>query len=184
VLVHVEDMRVKVDGRLYENPHIIIVGVSHLAGEIAPRAVRIDARFDGYPRIDQLDEVLRVSMGGDFMADLTGSGVSTALETEEGYIIEGSRITIRFEVDEQSEKVIVKIPRVGTLKAEKLTISINKEASLNLISSPFVLGALTLAGPVRLTVTISGDSVGISTSEGGETRRKEIQSAAAERASS
>ncbi|MGC9071648.1 MAG: hypothetical protein ACP5HK_02995 [Acidilobus sp.] len=185
VLIHLENMRVSVDGRLYENPHVIILGASHLSGEIAPGLVRVDAKFNGYPKVEQGEEALKIGTGGDFMADITGVGITSISELEEGYIIEGLRVTVRFEVDEQAEKVVVKVPRVGTIKAERLTLNLDKETSANIILSPFVLGAMTLSGPVKLRVTVSGDRVSIYTSEGGaEDRKVEIRKAAAERASS
>ena len=183
VLIHIENMKVNVDGRIYENPHVIIVGASQISGEISPGLVRIDARFDGLPKVEMSEDALKIGMGGDFVADVTGSGVSSASEQEEGYVIEGSRLTVRFEVDEQAEKVTVKIPRVGSIKSERLSLSIGGEVSMNIILSPFVIGAITVGGPSRLTVTVSSDRVGLSTGEGQDERREVRLQRAAERAS-
>ena len=183
VLIHIENMKVNVDGRIYENPHVIIVGASQISGEISPGLVRIDARFDGLPKVEMSEDALKIGMGGDFVADVTGSGVSSASEQEEGYVIEGSRLTVRFEVDEQAEKVTVKIPRVGSIKSERLSLSIGGEASMNIILSPFVIGAITVSGPSRLTVTVSSDRVGLSTGEGQDERKEVRLQRAAERAS-
>ena len=183
VLIHIENMKVNVDGRVYENPHVIIVGASQISGEISPGLVRIDARFDGLPKVEMSEDALKIGMGGDFVADVTGSGVSSASEQEEGYVIEGSRLTVRFEVDEQAEKVTVKIPRVGSIKSERLSLSIGGEVSMNIILSPFVIGAITVSGPSRLTVTVSSDRVGLSTGEGQDERREVRLQRAAERAS-
>lgn len=183
VLIHIENMKVNVDGRVYENPHVIIVGASQISGEISPGLVRIDARFDGLPKVEMSEDALKIGMGGDFVADVTGSGVSSASEQEEGYVIEGSRLTVRFEVDEQAEKVTVKIPRVGSIKSERLSLSIGGEVSMNIILSPFVIGAITVGGPSRLTVTVSSDRVGLSTGEGQDERREVRLQRAAERAS-
>lgn len=183
VLIHIENMKVNVDGRIYENPHVIIVGASQISGEISPGLVRIDARFDGLPKVEMSEDALKIGMGGDFVADVTGSGVSSASEQEEGYVIEGSRLTVRFEVDEQAEKVTVKIPRIGSIKSERLSLSIGGEASMNIILSPFVIGAITVSGPSRLTVTVSSDRVGLSTGEGQDERKEVRLQRAAERAS-
>mgnify|MGYP001772632187 CR=1 FL=1 len=185
VLIHLENMKVNVDGRVYENPHVIVVGASQLSGEVAPGAVRLDARFDGYPKVELAEDALKISSGGDFMADVAGTGVLGVTEQEEGYVIEGSRVTVRFEVDEQAEKVAVKVPRVGVIKSERLVLGLEGEASINLMLSPFVIGALTIGGPVKLKVTVSADKVSLSTGEGqGERKEVQLQRAAAERASS
>ncbi len=185
VLIHIENMKINVDGRVYENPHVIIVGASQISGEIAPGLVRIDARFNGLPKVEMSEEALKIGAGGDFVADVMGSKIVSANEQEDGYVIEGSRVTVRFEVDEQAEKVTVKIPRVGSIKSERLALLIEGEASMNVILSPFVIGALTVDGPSRLVVTVSSDRVGLSTGEGqGERKGVRLQRAAAERASS
>jgi len=184
VLIHLENMKVNVDGRIYENPHVIIVGASHVSGEVSPEAVRLDAKFVGFPKVELVEDAVKINMGGDFEADVSGASLTRVTEREDGYVLEGSKITVRFDVDELTNKVTVKVPRVGALKSDRLLLGLSGEVSVNIIVSPFVVGAVTLSGPTKVRVAVSGDKVGIYTSEeGGEESEVELQKVATGRTS-
>ncbi|MGC9111920.1 hypothetical protein [Acidilobus sp.] len=153
-------MRLNLDGRVYENPHMIVVGLKKLTGEISFGIVKIDGEFDTLPQASSSEDVVEVSSGGTFESDVSGSGVISLNELEDGYIIEFSKVTIKFDVDEATGKVSIKVPRIGTLKASKLLLDVSGSVSINLIVSPFVVGAITLSNDGRIKIT-AGDEVKI-----------------------
>lgn len=178
--LHIESMRLNLDGRVYENPHMIVVGLKRLTGEISFGIVKIDGEFDTLPQASSSEDVVEVSSGGTFESDISGSGVISLNELEDGYIVEFSRITIKFDVDETTSKVGIKVPKIGTLRASKLLLDISGNVSINLIVSPFVVGAITLSNDGKIKIT-AGDEIKITSeledSGAGESRQLQIQRA-------
>jgi hypothetical protein len=53
----------------------------------------------------------------------------------------------------------MKVPNVGALRTNKLYIDLEGEISSNIIVQPFIIGAISVRGPIKVKVQVSGDSV-------------------------
>jgi len=107
-----------------------------------------------------MEEAIKVvSSGSEFFIDVLGEKTKNEAETEEGYILSGDIITIKFESDENGEELLMKVPNVGALRTNKLYIDLEGEISSNIIVQPFIIGAISVRGPIKVKVQVSGDSV-------------------------
>lgn len=177
--LHIDNMKVNLDGRVYEAPHVIITGLAKANGSIESGNVKIDGEFNGLPQVNSIEDLVEISSEGNFESDLLGSGIVSISELEDGYVIEFNKLTVRFDVDESSDKVSVRIPKIGELKSAKLSIEIEGDVSFNLVLSPFITGAITVRGPSRLKI-IAGEEVKItneSEARVGGTKEVQVQKA-------
>ncbi|MFP3080287.1 MAG: hypothetical protein RXR09_02025 [Acidilobus sp.] len=175
VSLQIDNMKLNLDGRVYESSHMIVVGLKRLSGEVSFGTVKVKGEFDLLPQASTVEDVVEVSAGGTFESDAYGGSVAIN-ELEDGYLIEFNKLTIKFDVDESTGKVSVKIPRLEPIKASKLLFDIKGTISLNMIVSPFVVGAMTLVNDGKIKIT-AGDEVKITTEpgEGGANKSKELQ---------
>jgi len=160
IIVKFENNRLSVDGRDYNSTHALILGAEKLAGEIEGERLRIEAYFKDKPQVDNIsEETIKISsFESEFVVDGLGRRLKGATKLEEGYLLVGELVTIKFESDESSSEVIIKLPRVGPLKVNKFYVDLKGHISSNIISSPFVIGEITVRGPTRIKVQVS-DSI-------------------------
>ncbi|MCE4607979.1 MAG: hypothetical protein F7B61_03345 [Caldisphaeraceae archaeon] len=156
-IVKFEGNRLSVDGRNYNSTHALILGAEKLAGEIEEERLRIEAYFRDKPQVDNIsEETIKISsFDSEFAVDSLGRRLESATELEEGYLLAGELVTVKFESDESSSGVIIKLPKVGSLKVNKFYVDLRGHVSSNIISSPFVIGEITVKGPTRIKVQVS-----------------------------
>ncbi|PMP60991.1 MAG: hypothetical protein C0201_01380 [Caldisphaera sp.] len=161
IKVKLDNTKVSVDGRNYDSTHILLIGASKIAGELAGTQIKIDAYFENQPQVEPtMEEATKIyANGSEFVVDVLGERVQKVIESEEGYEIIGDVITIKFESEENSDEVTVKIPRVGSLKTSKLNIDLEGDLSSNIMLSPFVIGEISLKGPTKVKIQVSGDAI-------------------------
>ncbi|MGC8621308.1 MAG: hypothetical protein ACP5U0_05250 [Caldisphaera sp.] len=161
IKVELDNTKVSVDGRNYDSTHILLIGASKIAGELAGTQIKIDAYFENQPQVEPtMEEATKIyANGSEFVVDVLGERVQKVIESEEGYEIIGDVITIKFESEENSDEVTVKIPRVGSLKTSKLNIDLEGDLSSNIMLSPFVIGEISLKGPTKVKIQVSGDAI-------------------------
>ena len=167
VEVKIEGIRVNVEGRVLDGSHFIIAGASEIRGEVGfeppeqetewseKGLIKLTLRFGALPQVEMEEEVIKVTLGA--APDFTSSGSVKLTELEDGYEIQSDRLTVKFEVDEDSRKVILKVPRLGSLKASRLRIEVKSDTSMNVVLRPIIMGAISFRdlGRARLVVSDS-----------------------------
>lgn len=163
IKVDLDNSKISVDGRNYDTTHVLVQGASEISGEITGSQVKLSIMFEELPQVEPtMEEAIKISSSkSEFLVDPLGEKVKSFMETEEGYILTGDIVTMKFESDENSEEIIVKIPKVGNLKTSKLSLNLDGELTLNIMLSPFIIGAVSIKGPTKVKVQVSGDSIRI-----------------------
>ncbi|MFP3241528.1 hypothetical protein [Caldisphaera sp.] len=161
IKVDIDNSKIIVDGRNYDSTHVLIQGANQVSGEINASQVKLAVIFKEMPQVEPtMEEAIKVvSSGSEFFIDVLGEKTKNEAETEEGYILSGDIITIKFESDENGEELLMKVPNVGALRTNKLYIDLEGEISSNIIVQPFIIGAISVRGPIKVKVQVSGDSV-------------------------
>jgi len=161
IKVDIDNSKIIVDGRNYDSTHFLIQGANQVSGEINASQVKLAVIFKEMPQVEPtMEEAIKVvSSGSEFFIDVLGEKTKNEAETEEGYILSGDIITIKFESDENGEELLMKVPNVGALRTNKLYIDLEGEISSNIIVQPFIIGAISVRGPIKVKVQVSGDSV-------------------------
>jgi predicted heme/steroid binding protein len=161
IKVDIDNSKIIVDGRNYDSTHVLIQGANQVSGEINASQVKLTVIFKEMPQVEPtMEEAIKVvSSGSEFFIDVLGEKTKNEAETEEGYILSGDIITIKFESDENGEELLMKVPNVGALRTNKLYIDLEGEISSNIIVQPFIIGAISVRGPIKVKVQVSGDSV-------------------------
>ncbi len=163
IKVEIDNSKLSVDGRSYDTTHVLIQGAQEISGEITGSQVKMTVFFADLPLVEPtMEEAIKVSANGsEFIVDVLGDKIQNALETEEGYILSGDIITIKFESDENGEDIIIKIPKVGNIKTSKLSFQLDGELSTNIMTQPFIIGAISAKGPTKVKIQVSGESITI-----------------------
>jgi predicted heme/steroid binding protein len=161
IKVDIDNSKIIVDGRNYDSTHVLIQGANQVSGEINASQVKLAVIFKEMPQVEPtMEEAIKVvSSGSEFFIDVLGEKTKNEAETEEGYILSGDIITIKFESDENGEELLMKVPNVGALRTNKLYIDLEGEISSNIIVQPFIIGEISVRGPIKVKVQVSGDSV-------------------------
>ncbi|MGC9135106.1 MAG: hypothetical protein C0171_02990 [Caldisphaera sp.] len=161
IKVDIDNSKIVVDGRNYDATHVLIQGGHQLSGEINPSQVKLTIIFDDTPQVEPtMEEAMKVvANGSEFFIDVLGEKTKNEAETEEGYILSGDVVTIKFESDENGEDLLIKVPKVGALRTNKLYIDLEGEISSNIMIQPFIIGAISVRGPIKVKVQVSGDSI-------------------------
>ena len=188
VEVKIEGARVNVEGRVLDGSHFIIAGASEVEGEVGfepseqetewgeKGLIRVTLKFGALPQVEMEEEVIKVTLGA--MPDFTSSSDVRFTELEEGYEVQGDRLTVKFEVDEDSRKVILKVPRLGSLKASRLRIGVKSEASINIVLRPIIMGAISFRELGRARLIVSDSEIVLTNTEvSGEAKEAAVQSA-------
>lgn len=163
IKVEIDNSKLSVDGRSYDTTHVLIQGAQEISGEITGSQVKMTALFADLPQVEPtMEEATKVAANGsEFIVDVLGDKIQSSLETEEGYILSGDIITIKFESDENGEDIIIKIPKVGSIKTNKLSLQLEGELSTNIMMQPFIIGAISVKGPTKVKIQVSGESITI-----------------------
>lgn len=143
--VSIENGKVNVAGRTYDSPHTLLIGAEGVKAEISHGKVRVEANFASLPSVEsQGEEIVKVYRPDvKYEVDTLGEKLDEYGESGEGYTLKGRVVSIKFESDEYSEGIVVKIPRLARLKVKELRISSARVTALNIITIPFTVGILT-----------------------------------------
>ncbi|MEM1938864.1 MAG: hypothetical protein QXI24_03590 [Acidilobaceae archaeon] len=145
IMVIVENNKVNVAGRVYETSHTLLIGASELTATISYGSVRVEASFMLPPNVEsQVDDVIKVSdPEAKYEVDTTGSRIAE-IHHNEGYIIRGEVVSIRFESEDETGNIIVKVPKLKRLKAKKVEFKSSKKTTLNIMTMPFIIGVISV----------------------------------------
>lgn len=145
IKVVVENRRVNVSGREHETGHVILVGAEALVAEINYEFTRAEASFTAYPSVEFIErDVLKVSdPNARYEVDVLGERIKEVRQ-EEAYVLKGDLVSIKFEVDDETGSVIVKIPKLKKLKVKSLHIKSQRKTTLNVMTFPFTIGVLSV----------------------------------------
>ena len=160
ITVVVENGRVSVSGRVYESGHVMLIGASSLTASISPGSVRAEALFSLDSQVESTSEdVVKVQAPESrFEVDTLGSRIEEVARVDGGVVIRGQIISIKFESDDEYGDVIVKIPRYRRLRAKRVDVISNKRTTLNMMTTPFTIGVLTVYDAV-CSIRSEGDSL-------------------------
>ena len=163
VEVLIDNTRVEVAGRRYEAPHILIIGASRSHLEVKPGEVKVKASFDELPYVEiHEDEFIKVYREGSrYEVDVLGDRIREIRDEADTKIISGDVVTIRFEAEEPSNSIVVKLPRLDRIKARSLEIKSSADTSLNIIVLPFIIGVMSVSGSMKMMVKQVSDKVEI-----------------------
>ncbi len=144
ITVIVENNRITVAGRVYESSHALLIGADRLNAYISHDRVRVEAYFPLDSQVEShIEDVVKVVAPGEkYEVDTLGSRISE-VSLKEGFIVRGQVVSIKFEGDEDSGDIVVKIPRVKKLRAKKLELKSGRKTSMNIITVPFTIGIIT-----------------------------------------
>ncbi len=176
VNVQIDGDRVSVEGRVYEGSHILVLGASGAQGTIgfSPQkaeseweeltgSVKLSMTFDGFPSVEVDEDMVKTYLSSSQSADFTTPIVSQYNELEDGYIITGDRVLIKFEVDESERKVVLRVPNVGTFRVPVLTVSCDGRVNVNVIVRPFIMGIIAIEEAGQVKIQISSDGIEVMT---------------------
>ncbi|MCS7106883.1 MAG: hypothetical protein NZ902_02100 [Acidilobaceae archaeon] len=149
VKVVIENRRVSVSGREHESSHVLLVGANVLSADISYEGVKVEAAFTSFPSVDPTDrDVLMISdPNSKYEVDVLGERVEEVRQ-EEVLVIRGELVSIKFEIEEETGSVIVKLPKLKKIKAKRLRINSRKKTTLNMITSPFTMGVMSVYNAV------------------------------------
>jgi hypothetical protein len=145
VSLRIEGNRITLAGRRYESAHVIITGASALHMLIAPDHVVLDAMFSDLPEIhDSTPHILRVSAPGSTLElDVEGTQIKDIREDDDSITINADILTFKFEASEGDERVVIKLPRLGPLKASSARVEFSSPSYVNTIIEPFIIGIVS-----------------------------------------
>ncbi len=159
IKVSVENTRITVAGRVYEAAHVLVVGARRLAVTVENEVVKVNAEFDELPETKPNEgDTLRISRPGRKYDSIHESSISIKRDSNV-VTARGKGLIIKFESDNM--RVTAKIQDREKLKGSKLRIESTVEGSLNVMSSPFVIGALYFPGEVESTAVLKDDNITI-----------------------
>lgn len=161
IKVIVEDKRVNVSGREHESNHVLLIGTDMLSAEVSYEGVKVEAAFASFPYVDPMDrDVLIISdPNSKYEVDVLGERVQEVRQ-EETFVIRGELVSIKFEIEEETGNVIVKLPRLKKMKTDRLQIASRKKTTLNVITSPFTMGVISVSNATCI-IRQQGESLSI-----------------------
>jgi hypothetical protein len=160
ITVVVENGRVTVAGRVYESGHVMLIGASGLTASISYGSVRAEALFPLEPQVESTSEdVIKVQAPESrFEVDTLGSRIEEVSRVDGGVVIRGQIVSIKFESDDEYSDIIVKVPRFKKLRAKRVEVISGKRTTLNMMTTPFTIGVLTVYD-ATCTIRSEGDSM-------------------------
>lgn len=160
ITVVVENGRVTVAGRVYESGHVMLIGASGLTASISYGSVRAEALFPLEPQVESTSEdVVKVQAPESrFEVDTLGSRIEEVSRVDGDVVIRGQIVSIKFESDDEYSDIIVKVPRFKKLRAKRVEVISGKRTTLNMMTTPFTIGVLTVYD-ATCTIRSEGDSM-------------------------
>lgn len=160
IRVSVENTKITVAGRVYEAAHVLVLGAQKLSLIVENEGVRVNAEFDELPDTRPNEgDTLRVAKPG-YKYDTPPVEPDIHIRREGNVVTAvGRGLVIKFESD--NLRVKVKIQDKERLTCNRLKIESTVEGTLNVMSSPFVIGALHFPGRVESTAVVKDDTINI-----------------------